>query len=229
VHSAVDICQVSRQEAHLFQKAGSGLRQRAQSGSSSVPAFSGAPVPQREQAAHRLRHRLQTEAPVAREIPILLSAADPRMLQARSGPGRQLWQTGPAPVTAATRRSCPHFAQGFQPRGSRRQQFWQCLDADESQLVGQAEQQGDGSLGEPAPTVAGQDPVADIGPAVSGNSQVEEPSSPRLAWPRRVASSCRARTPTGVGFALAAAEPPMGITSACVMSSRGSAYPNASR
>jgi Nucleotidyl transferase AbiEii toxin, Type IV TA system len=116
VHSAVDSCQVSWQEAHLFQKAGSGLRQRAQSGSSSVPPFSGAPVPQREQVAHRLRHRLQTGVPVAREIPILLSPADPQMLQARSGPGRQLWQTGPAPATAATRRSCPHFAQGLRRR-----------------------------------------------------------------------------------------------------------------
>jgi hypothetical protein len=125
VHSAVDSCQVSWQEAHRFQKAGSGLRQRAQSGSSSVPPFSGAPVPQREQVAHRLRHRLQTGVPVAREIPILLSPADPQMLRVRSGPGRQLWQTGPAWVIAATRRSFPHFAQGFQLRGSRCQQFWQ--------------------------------------------------------------------------------------------------------
>jgi hypothetical protein len=68
---------------------------------------------------------LQTGVPVAREIPILLSLADPQMPQARSGPGRQLWQTGPASVIAATRRSLPHFAQGFQLRGSRCQQFWQ--------------------------------------------------------------------------------------------------------
>lgn len=72
-----------------------------------------------------MRHRLQTGVPVAREIPILLSPSDPQMLHVRSGPGRQLWQTGPAAVIAATRRSCPHFAQGFQLRGSRCQQFWQ--------------------------------------------------------------------------------------------------------
>jgi hypothetical protein len=47
------------------------------------------------------------------------------MLQATAGPGRQLWQTGPAPVIAATRRQFPHLAHGFQLRGSRRQQFWQ--------------------------------------------------------------------------------------------------------
>ena len=101
------------------------MRQRAQSGSRSVPPFSGAPVPQREQVTHRLRHRSQTGVPVAREMPIRLPPADPQMLQARSGPGRQLWQTGPASVIAATRRSFPHFAQGFQLRGSRCQQFWQ--------------------------------------------------------------------------------------------------------
>ena len=49
----------------------------------------------------------------------------PQMLQGRSGPGRQFWQTGPSPVIAATRRSLPHFAQGFQLRGSQCQQFWQ--------------------------------------------------------------------------------------------------------
>jgi hypothetical protein len=125
VHSAADICQVSWQVAHRFQKEGSGLRQRAQSGSRSVPPFSGAPVPQREQVIQRLRHRLQTGVPVAREMPIRLWPAVPQMLQGRSGPGRQVWQTGPASVIAATRRSFPHLAQGFQLRGSRCQQFWQ--------------------------------------------------------------------------------------------------------
>jgi len=32
-------------------------------------------------------------------MPIRLPA-DPQMLQATAGPGRQLWQTGPAPVIA---------------------------------------------------------------------------------------------------------------------------------
>ena len=125
VHSAVDSCQVCWQDAHRFQKAGSGLRQRAQSGSRSVPPFSGAPVPQHEQVIQRLRHRSHTGVPVAREMPIRPPSADPQMLQGRSGPGRQVWQTGPASVTAATRRLFPHFAQGFQLRGSRCQQFWQ--------------------------------------------------------------------------------------------------------
>jgi hypothetical protein len=125
VHSAVDSCQVSWQDPHRFQKAGSGLRQRAQSGSFGVPPFSGAPVPQREQVIQRLRHRLQTGVPVALEIPIRLRPADPQMLQGRSGPGRQVWQTVPSLVIAATRRSFPHFTQGFQLRGSRCQQFWQ--------------------------------------------------------------------------------------------------------
>ena len=125
VHSAADSCQVSWQDPHRFQKAGSGLRQRAQSGSRSVPPFSGAPVPQREQVIQRLRHRSHTGVPVAREMPIRPPLADPQMLQGRAGPGRQLWQTGPASVTAATRRLFPQFAQGFQLRGSRCQQFWQ--------------------------------------------------------------------------------------------------------
>ena len=86
VHSAVDSCQVSWQVAHRFQKAGSGLRQRAQSGSSSVPPFSGAPAPQREQVIQRLRHRLQTGVPVAREIPILLPPADPAGAAGQAGP-----------------------------------------------------------------------------------------------------------------------------------------------
>jgi hypothetical protein len=102
VHSAVDSCQVCWQDAQRFQKAGSGLRQRAQSGSRSVPPFSGAPVPQREQVIQRLRHRSHTGVPVAREMPIRPPSASPQMLQGRSGPGRQLWQTGPASVTAAT-------------------------------------------------------------------------------------------------------------------------------
>jgi hypothetical protein len=55
---------------------------------------------------------LQTGVPVAREIPILLSPADPQMPQARSGPGRQLWQTGPgdrgdAPRMPALRAGLP--------------------------------------------------------------------------------------------------------------------------
>lgn len=125
MHSAVDSCQVFRQVPHRFQNAGSGLRQGAQSGFCSLPPFSGAPVPQREQLIQRWRHRLQTGVPVAREIPIRLRPDVPQILQGRSGPGRQVWQTGPSPVTAATRRSLPHFAQGFQLRGSRRQQFWQ--------------------------------------------------------------------------------------------------------
>ena len=58
-------------------------------------------------------------------MPIRPPPADPQMLQGRAGPGRQLWQTGPAWVTAATRRLFPHLAQGFQLRGSRCQQFWQ--------------------------------------------------------------------------------------------------------
>ena len=125
MHSAADSCQVSWQDAHRFQKAGSGLRQRAHSGSRSVPPFSGAPVLHREQVIQRLRHRLHTGVLVAREMPIRPPSADPQMLQGRAGPGRQLWQTGPATVTAATRRLFPHFAQGFQLRGSRCQQFWQ--------------------------------------------------------------------------------------------------------
>jgi hypothetical protein len=125
VHSAVDSCQVCWQDAHRFQNAGSGLRQRAQSGSRSVPPFSGAPVPQREQVIQPLRHRSQTGVPVAREMPIRPPSASPQMLQGKSGPGRQVWQTGPASVTAATRRGFPHFAQGFQLRGSRCQQFTQ--------------------------------------------------------------------------------------------------------
>jgi hypothetical protein len=72
----------------------------------------------------RLRHRSQTGVPVAREMPIRPPSPDWQMLQGRSGPGRQLWQTGPALVTAATRRLLPHCAQGFQLRGSRCQQFW---------------------------------------------------------------------------------------------------------
>ena len=119
------LLQVSWQEAHRFQKAGSGLRQRAQSGSPSVPPFSGALVPQREQVIQRLRHRSHTGVPVAREMPIRPLSDAPQMLQGRPGPGRQAWQTGPAAVIAATRRSLPHFAQGFQLRGSRCQQFWQ--------------------------------------------------------------------------------------------------------
>ena len=102
VHSAVDSCQVCWQDAQRFQKAGSGLRQRAQSGSRSVPPFSGAPVPHCEQVIQRLRHRSHTGVPVAREMPIRPPPADPQMLQGRSGPGRQVWQTGPASVTAAT-------------------------------------------------------------------------------------------------------------------------------
>jgi hypothetical protein len=125
VHSADDSCQVAWQDAHRFQKAGSGLRQRAHNGSPSVPPFSGAPAPQREQVTQRLRHRSHTGVPVAREMPIRPPPADPQMLQATAGPGRQLWQTGPAGVSAATRRLFPHFAQGFQLRGSRCQQFWQ--------------------------------------------------------------------------------------------------------
>ncbi len=125
VHSAVDSCQVCWQTPHRFQKAGSGLRQRAHNGPASVPPFSGAPAPQREQVIQRLRHRSHTGVPVAREMPIRPPPADPQMLQDRAGPGRQLWQTGPASVTAATRRRFPHLAQGFQLRGSRRQQFWQ--------------------------------------------------------------------------------------------------------
>jgi hypothetical protein len=125
VHSEVDSCQVCRQEAQRFQNSGSGLRQRAQSGSRSVPPFRGAPVPQPEQVIQRFRHRSQTGVPVAREMPIRPPSPSPQVLQGRSGPGRQLWQTGPAPVTAATRRLFPHFAQGFQLRGSRCQQFWQ--------------------------------------------------------------------------------------------------------
>jgi len=124
VHSAVDSCQVSWQTAHRFQKAGSGMRQRAHNGSRSVPPFSGAPLPQREQVIQRLRHRSHTGVRVACDMPIRLPA-DPQMLQATAGPGRQLWQTGPAPVIAATRRQFPHLAHGFQLRGSRRQQFWQ--------------------------------------------------------------------------------------------------------
>jgi hypothetical protein len=58
-------------------------------------------------------------------MPIRPPSADPQMLQETARPGRQLWQTGPASVTAATRRRFPHLAQGFQLRGSRRQQFWQ--------------------------------------------------------------------------------------------------------
>ena len=46
-------------------------------------------------------------------MPIRPLLADPQMLQATAGPGRQLWQTGPASVIAATRRLFPHFAQGF--------------------------------------------------------------------------------------------------------------------
>jgi hypothetical protein len=125
VHSAVDSCQVCRQDAQRCQKAGSGLRQRAQSGRLGVPPFSGAPVPQREQVAQRLRHRSHTGVPVAREMPIRPPSASPQMLQGRPGPGRQLWQTGPASVTAATRRLFPHFAQAFQLRGSRCQQLTQ--------------------------------------------------------------------------------------------------------
>jgi hypothetical protein len=90
-----------------------------------VPPFSGAPAPQREQVTQRLRHRSHTGVPVAREMPIRPLPADPQMLQATAGPGRQLWQTGPAGVSAATRRGFPHIAQGFQLRGSRCQQFWQ--------------------------------------------------------------------------------------------------------
>jgi hypothetical protein len=71
VHSAVDSCQVTWQDAHRFQKSGSGLRQRAHNGSRSVPPFSGAPVPQREQVTQRLRHRSHTGVPAAREMPIL--------------------------------------------------------------------------------------------------------------------------------------------------------------
>jgi len=82
-------------------------------------------VPQREQVIQRLRHLSQTGVPVAREMPIRPPPTDPQMLQRRAGPGRQLWQTGPASVTAATRRLFPHLAQGFQLRGSRCQQFWQ--------------------------------------------------------------------------------------------------------
>jgi hypothetical protein len=113
VHSAVDSCQVCWQDAQRFQKAGSGLRQRAQSGSRSVPPFSGAPVPQREQVIQRLRHRSQTGVLVAREMPIRPLPADPQMLQGRSGPGRQPWQTGPASVTAATRRLFPALRAGL--------------------------------------------------------------------------------------------------------------------
>ena len=43
-----------------------------------------------------MRHRSHTGAPVAREMPIRPPSADPRMLQGRPGPGRQVWQTGPA-------------------------------------------------------------------------------------------------------------------------------------
>ena len=125
MHSAADSCQVTWQTAHRFQKAGSGLRQRAHNGSRSVPPFSGAPVPQHEQVTQRLRHRSHTGVPVAREMPIRLPPADPQMLQETAGPGRQLWQTGPVPVIAATRRLFPQLAQGFQLRGSRCQQFWQ--------------------------------------------------------------------------------------------------------
>ena len=125
VHSAVDSCQVCWQEAHRFQNAGSGLRHRAHNGSCSVPPFSGAPVPQREQVIQRLRHRWQTGVPVAREMPIRPPSTDWQILQGRSQSGRQVWQTGPASVTAATRRLLPQSAQGFQLRGSRCQQVWQ--------------------------------------------------------------------------------------------------------
>jgi hypothetical protein len=125
VHSEVDSCQVCWQDAQRFQKEGSGLRQRAQSGRLGVPPFSGAPVPQPEQMIQRLRHRSHTGAPVAREMPIRPPSASLQMLRGRPGPGRQVWQTGPASVTAATRRGFPHFAQGFQLRGSRCQQFRQ--------------------------------------------------------------------------------------------------------
>jgi hypothetical protein len=98
VQSAVDSCQVCWQDAQRFQKAGSGLRQRAQSGSRSVPPFSGAPVPQREQVIQRLRHRSQTGVPVAREMPIRPPSASPQMLQGRSGPGRQQESSQPGDV-----------------------------------------------------------------------------------------------------------------------------------
>jgi hypothetical protein len=71
-----------------------------------------------------LRHRSQTGVPVAREMPIRPPSASPQILQGSSGPVRQLWQTGPASVTAATRLLFPHLAQGFQLRGSGCQQFW---------------------------------------------------------------------------------------------------------
>jgi len=71
-----------------------------------VPPFSGAPVPQREQVIQRLRHRSQTGVPVAREIPIRPPSPDWQILQGRSGPGRQLWQTGPA-LAAAFRAGFP--------------------------------------------------------------------------------------------------------------------------
>jgi hypothetical protein len=61
----VDSCRVCRRDAQRFQNAGSGLRQRAQSGLRSVPPSSGAQVPQPKQVIQRLRHNSQTGVPVA--------------------------------------------------------------------------------------------------------------------------------------------------------------------
>ena len=113
VHSAVDSCQVSWHDAHRFQKAGSGLRQRAQSGSRCVPPFSGAPVPQHEQVTQRLRHRSQTAVPVAREMPIRPPSASPQMLQGRSGPGLAALADRPGIGDRGDAAAVPAFRAGF--------------------------------------------------------------------------------------------------------------------